>query len=554
MKTADLYVRVSTDEQADKGYSQRGQEEMLRKYCEINRISIRKVIYEDHSAKTFERPAWTNLLVDLKKAKGKAELVLFTKWDRFSRNAGDAYQMISILRKLGVEPQAIEQPLDLSIPENKMMLAFYLAAPEVENDRRALNTIYGMRRALKEGRYMGLAPIGYVNRITESGRKYIALDQPRARLLKQAFEEVATGIYTVEEVRKRAVRKGLRCPKTTFWRALENPVYFGKIEVKGFRDEKTMLVDGQHEALISEKLFYDIQDAIDGKRKRQRPNVKELSNAAFELRGFLECPKCGKILTASESKGRSARYAYYHCRASCGIRYPAPSVNEAFVRELQKFKPRKATVNLFRELVVNEFSDQIKNQQKEKKLVLEEIQKQNDRLTKARELLLSSILDGKEYKIIKTEAEEQLLKLEARLIDATNQRQNSIDVESMVEKALSTLSNLDETYQKADVNQKREIIGSIYPEKLVFSENNYRTGKINEVAALIYHINSTLPSKKTGTSDENSSKFRLVPKMGLEPIQDCSHTPLKRACLPIPPLRLAGANIQPKIRNQYPGL
>jgi len=32
----------------------------------------------------------------------------------------------------------IEQPLDLSIPENKMMLAFYLAAPEVENDRRGL--------------------------------------------------------------------------------------------------------------------------------------------------------------------------------------------------------------------------------------------------------------------------------------------------------------------------------------------------------------------------------------------------------------------------------
>jgi site-specific DNA recombinase len=52
----------------------------------------------------------------------------FTKWDRFSRNAGDAYQMINILRKVGVEPQAIEQPLDLSVPENKMMLAFYLAA------------------------------------------------------------------------------------------------------------------------------------------------------------------------------------------------------------------------------------------------------------------------------------------------------------------------------------------------------------------------------------------------------------------------------------------
>lgn len=128
-KVADLYIRVSTDEQADRGYSQRNQEEVLRKYCDINFIAVRDVIYEDHSAKTFNRPQWKKLLLNLKKYKNKIDFILFTKWDRFSRNAGDAYQMISTLRKLGVEPQAMEQPLDLAIPENKMMLAFYLAAP-----------------------------------------------------------------------------------------------------------------------------------------------------------------------------------------------------------------------------------------------------------------------------------------------------------------------------------------------------------------------------------------------------------------------------------------
>jgi len=57
-KTADIYVRVSTDEQADRGYSQRNQEEVLRKYCDINHIITRDVTYDDHSAKTFERPQW----------------------------------------------------------------------------------------------------------------------------------------------------------------------------------------------------------------------------------------------------------------------------------------------------------------------------------------------------------------------------------------------------------------------------------------------------------------------------------------------------------------
>ena len=70
-KIADLYVRVSTDEQADRGYSQRNQDEVLRKYCQINDIAIRDVIYEDHSAKTFNRPQWNKLLANLKKIKIK---------------------------------------------------------------------------------------------------------------------------------------------------------------------------------------------------------------------------------------------------------------------------------------------------------------------------------------------------------------------------------------------------------------------------------------------------------------------------------------------------
>jgi DNA invertase Pin-like site-specific DNA recombinase len=214
MKIADLYIRVSTEEQADKGYSQRDQEERLRRYCEIQHIQVRKVIYEDHPAKTFNRPEWNKYLLFLRKNKNAADLVLFIKWDRFSRNAGDAYQMIDTLRKLGIEPQAVEQPLDLSVPENKMMLAFYLAAPEVENDRRALNTFHGMRRAKKEGRYLGIAPTGYINKTSEFGKKYIAPYEPQASIMKWAFEKLADGSFNAEQIYKVAKEKGLKCSKS----------------------------------------------------------------------------------------------------------------------------------------------------------------------------------------------------------------------------------------------------------------------------------------------------------------------------------------------------
>lgn len=208
MRIADLYVRVSTDEQADAGYSQRYQEEVLRKYCEKEDIHVRFVNYEDHSAKTFNRPQWTKLLMNLRKHKRQTDFVLFTKWDRFSRNAGDAYQMINLLRKLGVEPQAIEQPLDISIPENKMMLAFYLAAPEVENDRRVLNVFHGMRRGKKEGRWMGRAPVGFVNKMTEDGKKYICPKESEAGIMKWVFEQIVNKPFNVNQLYHDSITRG----------------------------------------------------------------------------------------------------------------------------------------------------------------------------------------------------------------------------------------------------------------------------------------------------------------------------------------------------------
>src|ERR1035437_2823834 len=163
MKKAIIYVRVSTEEQSEKGYSLAHQEERLRNYCKLQNIEVAGFYKEDHSAKSFERPAFNDLLSYLKKNRRAVDLLLFLKWDRFSRNAGDAYGMINILNKLGVEPQAMEQPLDLSIPENKIMLAFYLAEPEVENDRRSLNVIAGTRRAMKDGRHCTWAPLGFKN-------------------------------------------------------------------------------------------------------------------------------------------------------------------------------------------------------------------------------------------------------------------------------------------------------------------------------------------------------------------------------------------------------
>ncbi|HEY9260119.1 recombinase family protein [Chitinophaga sp.] len=476
---ADLYIRVSTDEQADKGFSQRDQEERLRKYCQNNQISIRKVILEDHSAKTFERPEWRNEILDLKKRKDQIDVILFTKWDRFSRNAGDAYQMINILRKLGVEPQAIEQPLDMAVPENKIMLAVYLAAPEVENDRRALNVLYGMRRAKKEGRWMGQAPVGYANKITEDMRKYIAPVEPYASIMKWVFNMMVTGQYQVEQLYKEARLKGIRCCKTNFWNLLRNPVYCGKIYLSAYKDEPSTHVPGLHEPIISESLFYEVQDLLDGKKKNYRTKVG--SQEIMQLRGHLLCPKCGHLLTGSASRGRNGIYYYYHCKSSCGARFKAEAANDLFTKELRKFVPRVGMAESYKVVVNAAYKAQAKGQRSEVKEITDQLNEAQNDIAKARKLLLKEEIDAADYKTIKGESEKRIMLLEAKLMDAAK---NTSNIESLLDNAVKSLVTLDQLYKDGDVKKKRQIIGSIFPEKLVFDGSHYRTARLNEAVKL----------------------------------------------------------------------
>jgi site-specific DNA recombinase len=183
--------------------------------------------------------------------------------------------MINTLKILGVEPQAIEQPLDMEVPENKMMLAIYLNAPEIENDRRALNTFYGLRRARKEGRWVSHARLCYINRHGTTGKKYIAIDPPQAKIMEWAFKEIAKGIYSTLQVYEKAAEMGLKCKRNNFYVAVRNPVYCGKILIFKYKDETAHTVKGLYEGIITESLFYDVQDVFKRKKKIEKTKVIE---------------------------------------------------------------------------------------------------------------------------------------------------------------------------------------------------------------------------------------------------------------------------------------
>ncbi len=285
MKSAYLYCRVSTDEQKWKGSSLVEQEDRLIKHCEINSIQIKEIFREDYSAKDFNRPEWNKLIKKIRKnAKRPPENILFIKWDRFSRNIEYAYQMIRMLRDLNVQPMAIDQPIDLEIPESIVMLAVYLSIPEAENSRCGLTTSAGMRRARKMGRWPGRAPIGYANRTNPDGNKFIIPKQSEADYIKWSFQQLATGSYTISQVRKMACVNRFICGKNNFWKLIHNPIYCGIIRIPENRNEEEQFVRSIHEPLISESLFRHVQLII-SKDRNKRGN-KDILKSLFPLRGF----------------------------------------------------------------------------------------------------------------------------------------------------------------------------------------------------------------------------------------------------------------------------
>ncbi|MCK9481726.1 MAG: recombinase family protein [Bacteroidia bacterium] len=254
MTTAITYIRVSTDEQSH-GYSLTDQQDKLNTYCKIKQYQVVEHFSEDHSAKTFDRPTFKKLLSYLKQHKGKINKLVFLKWDRFSRNATEALIMIKQLKTLGVECEAMEQPLDLSIPENKLLLVIYLSTPEIENDRRSMNASNGMRRAMKEGRHCSTAPFGYKYTRDEKNKPLLIPDGHKADLVREAFELYCTGLYDKVQIRKMLAPKGMTLSRSRFATLFDNPIYAGKIVIPALNDEPRQVIDGVHRAIVSEALF-----------------------------------------------------------------------------------------------------------------------------------------------------------------------------------------------------------------------------------------------------------------------------------------------------------
>lgn len=483
MKTAYLYVRVSTDEQKRKGHSLEEQEDRLRRHCEIYGIQIKGIYREDYSAKDFNRPEWKKLIKKIRKNTHRPpENILFIKWDRFSRNIEFAYQMIRILRELNVRPMAIDQPIDVEVPESIVMLAVYLSIPEAENSRRGLTTSDGMRRARKMGRWPEKAPKGYINQTTPDGKKIIVPKQPEADFVKWSFQQLATGSFTISQVAKMACVNGFRCAKSHFWRIVHNEIYCGIIRIPANQKEEEQFVTGIHEPLISESLFRQVQLIIT--KDRNKRGNKDTLKLLFPLRGIMSCPWCGGRITGSVSQGKYLKYPYYHCMGhQCKGRFRAEMLNGSYEERLKEIHLKPEVYDLFGLILEDEniFSRR-REYADERKKILDDISKQELYISKARKFFLDEKIDFDDFNELKKEHN--------KVLDQLNHHLNSITKKLVGCDQNNNLwpdfdFNILRAYKEQGIKEKRDIVSLFTPTSISPTKIDIDSLKINEVISLI---------------------------------------------------------------------
>src|SRR6059036_2509447 len=234
MVGAVIYVRVSTKEQTE-NLSLPTQIRACEEYCKREGYEVLERFREEgESAKTADRTELQKLLNFCRTHKGKVHFVIVYNLTRFAREKYDHFALRALLKSLGISLRSATEPID-DTSTGKLMEGVLAAFAQFDNDVRSDRTRAGMRAALELGRWTFLAPLGYMNAPRAMGKSLVP-DPERAPLVKQVFEDFATGRFTKQEVIARMTEAGLRTRRglvlspQSFGQMVRNSIYVGRVE------------------------------------------------------------------------------------------------------------------------------------------------------------------------------------------------------------------------------------------------------------------------------------------------------------------------------------
>lgn len=311
MRTA-IYVRVSTLEQAEEGYSIEEQIAKLEKFCEL-RDWQKAGVYRDSgfSGANIDRPGISKLIKDVKNK--KIDMVLVYKLDRLSRSQKDTLYLIEdVFATNGANFVSLNENFDTSTPFGKAMIGILAVFAQLEREQIMERMQMGKAGRAKAGKAMGWTrpPFGYRY---NDGDYYI--HELEAQIVKRIYRDYLAGTsitklhYALNEEGHigREIKWNYRALRVI----LGNPVYAGFTHYRG------QVYPGNHEPIISEEDYKRTQEEL---HKRQQEAYAKNNNprpfqSKYMVSGMLRCGHCGSSLaiTSNPPKKDGTRSMYYRC-------------------------------------------------------------------------------------------------------------------------------------------------------------------------------------------------------------------------------------------------
>lgn len=269
-----IYTRVSTAMQVD-GFSLDAQKEKLKKYADYqDMVVVREFSDEGKSGKNVDgRLQFKEMLELIEAGTDDIDYVLVFKLSRFGRNAADVLSSLQKMQDFGVNLICVEDGIDSSKDAGKLMISVLSAVAEIERDNILVQTMEGRKQKAREGKWNGgFAPYGYK---LGDGSLFIAEDEVEViKIIFDKYINTTMGVAAIAAflnesgyVKKKRQNNTIDGFAASFVKGvIDNPVYCGKLaygrrkteKVQGKRNEfhvvkqdEFMVVDGEHEAIIS---------------------------------------------------------------------------------------------------------------------------------------------------------------------------------------------------------------------------------------------------------------------------------------------------------------
>ena len=307
-----IYVRVSTDDQRDNGYSIDSQLRMIKEYCEKNDYSIVDV-YNDagHSGKDLMRPEMQRLLADIKSK--KIDKLIAIKVDRLTRNNYDGFWLLNYCEEHDVKIELILEPYDVSTANGEMIFGMNLVFGQRERKEIGARTKRAMEEMALEKIHPSKAPYGYI-RNKETG--HLEIDPIEAQVVKEIFGLCKQGkstrsIATIMKDNNAYLKQG-KWASDRIYKILTNAIYIGIFEYGKYKrkPQDILRVENYCEPIIDEITWNATRNVL---VKNRHSNYGEYIHL---FSGLVKCPICRNIMSSSESfKYPNGKLkVYYHLR------------------------------------------------------------------------------------------------------------------------------------------------------------------------------------------------------------------------------------------------